>query len=113
RLWRDVVNAVAKEYPDISVEHGLVDSVAMRLVADPRSIDVLLTENLFGDILSDEAAVLVGSLGVLASASLGDGPALYEPIHGSAPTLAGRNVANPVGAMRSAAMLLQHTAGRA
>ncbi len=108
QLWREVVTEVAREYPDVALEHGLVDSVAMRLMTDPAGIDVLLTENLFGDILSDEAAVLPGSLGLLPSASLGDGPGLFEPVHGSAPTLAGRDLANPVGAIRSAAMLLRH-----
>ncbi len=108
RLWRETVNAVAAGYPDVALEHGLVDSVAMRLVQAPASIDVLLTENLFGDILSDEAGVLVGSLGLLPSASLGDGAGLFEPIHGSAPTLAGKDIANPVGAIRSAAMLALH-----
>lgn len=110
RLWRETVIAVAQEYPEIRLEHGYVDSTAMRLVSDPASVDVLLTENLFGDILSDEAGVLTGSLGVLASASLGDGPGLFEPVHGSAPSLAGRNVANPIGAIASMALLLRYTA---
>lgn len=108
RLWRETVQGMASEWSDVAVEHGYVDSVAMRLVTEPRGIDVLVTENLFGDILSDEAAVLTGSLGLLPSASLGDGPGLFEPVHGSAPPLAGRDVANPVGAIRSAAMLLRH-----
>jgi 3-isopropylmalate dehydrogenase len=108
QLWRETVTALAGEYPDVEVEHLYVDYAAMRLVADPGSIDVLLTENLFGDILSDEAAVLVGSLGLLPSASLGDGPGLFEPVHGSAPGIAGRGIANPIGAIASAAMLLRH-----
>jgi 3-isopropylmalate dehydrogenase len=108
QLWRQVVTAVAVEYPEVVVEHIYVDYAAMRLVSDPASIDVLLTENMFGDILSDEAAVLAGSLGLLPSASLGDGPGLFEPIHGSAPPLAGQDVANPVGTILSAALLLRH-----
>jgi len=111
QLWRETVTRLAREYPEVTVEHIYVDYAAMRLVADPASIDVLLTENMFGDILSDEAAVLVGSLGLPPSASLGDGPGLFEPIHGSAPTLAGRNVANPIGAIGAAAMLLRHGLG--
>jgi 3-isopropylmalate dehydrogenase len=107
QLWRDTVTRLAAEYPDVTVEHAYVDYAAMRLVADPASIDVLLTENLFGDILSDEAAVLTGSLGLLPSASLGDGPGLFEPIHGSAPKIAGQGIANPIGAIASAAMLLR------
>ncbi len=108
QLWREVVSRLAPEYPDVEVEHIYVDYAAMRLVADPASIDVLLTENMFGDILSDEAAVLSGSLGLLPSASLGPGPGLFEPIHGSAPTIAGKDIANPIGAIASAAMLLRH-----
>lgn len=108
QLWRDTVSRIAAEYPDVAVEHLYVDYAAMRLITDPRSIDVLLTENLFGDILSDEAAVLAGSLGMLPSASLGDGPGLFEPVHGSAPDMAGRGVANPIGAIASAAMLLRY-----
>ena len=108
QLWRETVTRLAREYPEVTLEHSYVDYAAMRLVTDPVSIDVLLTENMFGDILSDEAAVLVGSLGLLPSASLGDGPGLFEPVHGSAPTLAGRNVANPIGAIGAAAMLLRH-----
>jgi 3-isopropylmalate dehydrogenase len=107
QLWRDTVTALAAEYPDVTLEHIYVDYAAMRLVADPGSIDVLLTENMFGDILSDEAAVLVGSLGLLPSASLGAGPGLFEPIHGSAPGIAGQGIANPIGAIASAAMLLR------
>jgi 3-isopropylmalate dehydrogenase len=99
---------VAAEYPEVQLEHLYVDYAAMRVVSDPAAIDVLLTENLFGDILSDEAAVLVGSLGMLPSASLGQGPGLFEPVHGSAPDLAGRGVANPIGAIASVAMLLRY-----
>ena len=111
QLWRQVVTEVALEFPDVAVEHIYVDYAAMRLVSDPATIDVLLTENMFGDILSDEAAVLAGSLGLLPSASLGDGSGLYEPIHGSAPPLAGRDVANPIGTIASVAMMLRHSFG--
>jgi 3-isopropylmalate dehydrogenase len=111
QLWRDTVSRLGAEYPDVRLEHLYVDYAAMRLISDPSSIDVLLTENLFGDILSDEAAVLVGSLGLLPSASLGDGPGLFEPVHGSAPNLAGRGVANPLGAIASAALLLRFALG--
>ena len=108
QLWRETVTRVAREYPDVTLEHLYVDYAAMRLVAKPAAIDVLLTENLFGDILSDEAAVLTGSLGLLPSASIGDGPGLFEPVHGSAPDIAGKGIANPLGAIASAAMLLRH-----
>jgi 3-isopropylmalate dehydrogenase len=108
QLWRETVTRVAAEYPDVRLEHLYVDYAAMRLVANPAAIDVLLTENLFGDILSDEAAVLSGSLGLLPSASIGDGPGLFEPVHGSAPDIAGRGIANPLGAIASAAMLLRY-----
>ena len=108
QLWRDTVTRLGADYPDVRLEHLYVDYAAMRLISEPSSIDVLLTENLFGDILSDEAGVLVGSLGLLPSASLGEGPGLFEPVHGSAPNLAGRGVANPIGAIASAAMLLRH-----
>lgn len=112
QLWRDTITAVAAAHPGITVEHQLVDSFAMKLVEAPTSIDVVLTENLFGDILSDEAAVLATSLGMLPSASLGEsGPGLYEPVHGSAPGIAGSGRANPVGAILSVAMLLRHSAG--
>jgi 3-isopropylmalate dehydrogenase len=112
-LWRETVSEVAAEFPEVSVEHALVDSFAMRLVQHPRDIDVVVTENLFGDILSDEAAVLTGSLGLLPSASLGlDGPGLYEPVHGSAPEIAGMDRANPYGAILSVALLLRHSAQR-
>jgi 3-isopropylmalate dehydrogenase len=108
QLWRETVTRLGREYPDVRLEHLYVDYAAMRLVADPATLDVVLTENMFGDILSDEAAVLVGSLGLLPSASLGTGPGLFEPIHGSAPTIAGHGVANPIGAIASAAMLLRY-----
>jgi 3-isopropylmalate dehydrogenase len=110
RLWRSTVNRVAADYPDVKLEHQLVDSMAMLLLARPASYDVVVTENLFGDILTDEAAALAGSLGLLPSASLGESRrGLYEPIHGSAPDIAGRNLANPMGAILSAALLLRHS----
>lgn len=113
-LWRDVVAGLAGEYPAVTLEHALVDSFAMRLVQRPGDIDVVVTENLFGDILSDEAAVLAGSLGLLPSASLGEsGPGLYEPVHGSAPEIAGLDIANPYGAILSVALLLRHSLLRA
>ena len=108
QLWRECVTRIAGEYPDVALEHLYVDYAAMRLVSDPTSFDVLLTENLFGDILSDEAAVLAGSLGLLPSASLGEGPGLFEPVHGSAPDIAGQGRANPLGAIGSVAMLLRY-----
>ena len=108
QLWRDTVTRLGREYPDVRLEHLYVDYAAMRLVAEPASLDVVLTENMFGDILSDEAAVLVGSLGMLPSASLGTGPGLFEPIHGSAPGIAGQGIANPIGAIASAGMLLRY-----
>jgi 3-isopropylmalate dehydrogenase len=108
QLWRETVTAVARAFPDVRLEHSYVDTAAMRLVSDPASLDVVLTENMFGDILSDEAAVLAGSLGLLPSASLGDGPGLFEPVHGSAPPLAGRDVANPLGAIATIGLLLRH-----
>ena len=112
RLWRNVVQRIAPEYRDVKVEHQLVDSMAMLLLTQPGRYDVVVTENLFGDILTDEAAALAGSLGLLPSASLGEGKrGLYEPIHGSAPDIAGQCVANPTGAMLSAAMLLRHSLG--
>ena len=110
RLWRSTVQRLAPEYPDVTVEHQLVDSMAMLLLTRPNAYDVVVTENLFGDILTDEAAALAGSLGLLPSASLGEGRrGLYEPIHGSAPDIAGKGVANPVGAILSAALLLRHS----
>src|SRR3989449_2720552 len=108
QLWRETVTTVGRDYPDVRLEHLYVDYAAMRLVTDPAAFDVLLTENMFGDILSDEAAVLVGSLGLLPSASLGAGAGLFEPVHGSAPDIAGKGVANPIGAIASAAMLLRY-----
>lgn len=111
RLWRRVVTEMAPAYPDVTLEHMYVDAAAMALVRDPASIDVLLTENLFGDILSDEAGAICGSLGLLPSASLGDGAGLFEPVHGSAPTIAGRDIANPIGAIASMAMLLREGLG--
>ena len=112
RLWRSTVNRLAPSYPNVTVEHQLVDSMAMLLLTQPSRYDVVVTENLFGDILTDEAAALAGSLGLLPSASLGEGKAgLYEPIHGSAPDIAGQGVANPVGAMLSGALLLRHSLG--
>ncbi|GAB4527305.1 MAG: 3-isopropylmalate dehydrogenase [Anaerolineae bacterium] len=112
RLWRRTVNTVATEYPDVEVEHILVDACAMYLTRRPQSFDVILAGNMFGDILSDEAATLAGSLGMLPSASLGEGNrGLYEPIHGSAPDIAGKGIANPIGTILSAAMLLRHSLG--
>jgi 3-isopropylmalate dehydrogenase len=116
RLWREVVSGVhSREFPHVQLEHVLVDNAAMQLVSTPRHFDVILTENMFGDILSDEAAMLTGSIGMLPSASLGDsrpdgrpGPGLFEPVHGSAPDIAGRGVANPLAMFLSAAMLLRH-----
>src|SRR5204862_2146920 len=108
QLWRETVTRVGRDYPDVRLDHSYVDAAAMRLVAEARAFDVRLTENMFGDILSDEAAVLVGSLGLLPSASLGEGPGLFEPVHGSAPSLAGKDVANPIGAIATVALLLRH-----
>mgnify|MGYP000315359828 CR=1 FL=1 len=110
RLWRDVVTRVGREYPHIALEHLHVDACAMHLLTNPKQFDTILTENLFGDILSDEAAAFTGSLGMLPSATLGGTVDLYEPVHGSAPELAGKNVANPIGAIASAALLLRYTA---
>lgn len=107
RLWREVASAVGRDYPDVGLDHMYVDNCAMQLVKDPGQFDVLVTENMFGDILSDQASVLSGSLGMLASASLGGGTALYEPAHGSAPDIAGRQLANPIASILSAAMLLR------
>jgi 3-isopropylmalate dehydrogenase len=111
RLWRDVVTEVSRDYPDVDLRHALVDSCAMDLVRKPNIFDVVLTPNLFGDILSDEASVLAGSIGILPSASIGTGPGLYEPIHGSAPDIAGRGIANPLGAIASAAEMLRRSLG--
>lgn len=110
RLWRAVVNEVAKDYPDVTVEHMLVDNCAMQLVKDPAQFDVILTENMFGDILSDEASMVTGSIGMLSSASLNDTKfGLYEPSHGSAPDIAGRDIANPIATVLSAAMMLRYS----
>ena len=114
RLWRDVATRVFREeFPELAVEHLLVDAAAMHLLSRPADFDVMVTENMFGDILTDEASMLAGSMGLLPSASLGDGsgPGLYEPIHGSAPDIAGHGVANPCGTILSAAMLLRHSCG--
>jgi 3-isopropylmalate dehydrogenase len=111
QLWRRTVIRIAKDYPDVALDHMYVDACAMHLISSPTRFDVILTENLFGDILSDEAAVITGSLGMLASATIGGAVDLYEPVHGSAPDIAGRGVANPLGAIASAAMLLRHSAG--
>jgi 3-isopropylmalate dehydrogenase len=114
RLWREVVSRVhSEEFPNVELEHLLVDNAAMRLIAAPRHFDVILTENMFGDILSDEAAMLTGSIGLLPSASLGgDGPGLFEPVHGSAPDIAGQGIANPLAMILSAALLLRHGLAR-
>jgi 3-isopropylmalate dehydrogenase len=111
RLWREVVTGVARDYADVALDHMYVDSCAMKVALAPSTLDVVLTENMFGDILSDEAGAVVGSLGLLPSASLGDGTGLFEPVHGSAPDIAGKNIANPIGAIASAAMLLRHALG--
>jgi 3-isopropylmalate dehydrogenase len=109
RLWREVVERLAGDYPEVELEHMLVDNAAMQLVSSPARFDVILTENMFGDILSDESAMLTGSLGMLPSASLGaDSPGLFEPVHGSAPDIAGRGIANPLATVLSAAMMLRH-----
>jgi 3-isopropylmalate dehydrogenase len=110
RLWRSVVTEVGREYPDVRLSHMYVDACAMRLATEPTHFDVILTENLFGDILSDQAAALAGSIGMLPSASIGGAVDMYEPVHGSAPDIAGQGIANPFGAIASAAMLLRHTA---
>ena len=110
RLWRSVVEEVAKDYPDITLEHMLVDNCAMQLVRDPKQFDVILTENMFGDILSDEASMVTGSIGMLSSASLNETKfGLYEPSHGSAPDIAGQNKANPIATILSAAMMLRYS----
>lgn len=109
RLWRDVVARIGRSYPDVELEHLYVDNCAMQLIEKPTRFDVVLTNNMFGDILSDEAAALTGSIGLLPSASLGERTALYEPVHGSAPDIAGRNRANPVAAIASAALMLRYS----
>jgi 3-isopropylmalate dehydrogenase len=113
QLWRQTVSRVAAEYPQVALDHLYVDAAAMHIIANPRRFDVILTENLFGDILSDEASVIAGSLGMLASGTVGGAVDLYEPVHGSAPDIAGKGIANPLGAIASAAMLLRQTAGLA
>ena len=110
QLWRQTVTRVGESYPDVTLNHLYVDACAMHLITNPRLFDVVLTENLFGDILSDEAAVITGSLGMLASATVGGEVGLYEPVHGSAPDIAGAGIANPCGAIASAAMMLRHSA---
>jgi len=109
RLWREVVTHVGREFSDVQLSHMYVDSAAMSLVLKPTEFDVVLTENMFGDILSDQAGGVVGSLGLLASASIGGPVGLYEPVHGSAPDIAGQNIANPLGAILSVALMLRHT----
>jgi 3-isopropylmalate dehydrogenase len=110
RMWRQIAGQIGKENPDVELEHVLVDTAAMRLITGPAWLDVVVTENMFGDILTDEASVLAGSMGMLPSASLGEsGVGLYEPIHGSAPDIAGRGIANPIGTILSTAMLLRHS----
>ena len=109
QLWRKTVNRIAKSYPDIDLEHMLVDNCAMQLTRNPRQFDVILTENMFGDILSDEAAMLTGSIGMLPSASLGHSTGMYEPVHGSAPDIAGKNVANPLATLASTALMFRYS----
>jgi 3-isopropylmalate dehydrogenase len=112
RLWRQIATDIATKNSDVAIEHMLVDTAAMRLITSPASFDIMVTENTFGDILTDEASVLAGSMGMLPSASLGDkGPGLYEPIHGSAPDIAGKAIANPIGSILSSAMMLRHSLG--
>jgi 3-isopropylmalate dehydrogenase len=112
RLWRQIATAIGAANPGVALDHVLVDTAAMRLITHPSSFDVIVTENMFGDILTDEASVLAGSMGMLPSASIGDGgPGLYEPIHGSAPDIAGKGIANPVGTILSAALMLRHSLG--
>lgn len=111
QLWRETVTEVAKDYPDVTLEHLYVDNAAMQLVTNPKQFDVIVTGNIFGDILSDEASVLTGSIGLLASASIGEKYAIYEPIHGSAPDIAGQDIANPIATILSAAMMLRYSLG--
>jgi 3-isopropylmalate dehydrogenase len=109
RLWRETMIQINRDYPDVKLEHQYVDNCAMQLIRDPSQFDVIVTDNMFGDILSDEASVITGSIGMLPSASLGDRTALYEPIHGSAPDIAGKDLANPIAAILSAAMMLRYS----
>lgn len=109
RMWRKTVNEIAKDYPEVKLNHMFIDNAAMQLIRDPKQFDVVLTGNMFGDILTDEASQICGSLGLLPSASLSDNIGLYEPVHGSAPDIAGKNIANPLASMLSAAMLLRHS----
>ena len=112
RLWREVVTKVAEDYPEVTLNHMYVDNAAMQLIRNPKQFDVIVTENMFGDILSDEASMLTGSLGMLPSASLGkENPGLYEPVHGSAPDIAGQDKANPIATIMSVAMMLRHSGG--
>ncbi|MFZ3590017.1 3-isopropylmalate dehydrogenase [Bacillus sp. DJP31] len=113
RVWREVANRLSHEYPEVELNHMLVDNAAMQLIKNPAQFDVIVTENMFGDILSDEASVITGSIGMLPSASIGEGsgPGLYEPIHGSAPDIAGENVVNPIGTFSSVALMLKHSLG--
>jgi len=112
-LWRQVVKEVAKEYPDVELKHLYADACAMKVIENPRQFDVILAGNIFGDILSDLSSVLAGSIGMMPSASIGDGTfGLYEPIHGSAPDIAGKGIANPVGSIMSVAMMLDYSFGR-
>jgi 3-isopropylmalate dehydrogenase len=111
RLWREVIQALAPEYPDITVEHQFVDAAAMMLIKDPKRFDVVVTANLFGDILTDEASQIAGSMGMLASASVGDSTGVYEPIHGSAHDITGKGIANPLASVLSAALLLDISFG--
>ncbi len=112
RLWRRTVIEVAREYPEVELEHRFVDAASFELIAAPQRFDVVLADNLFGDVLSDELAAVAGGIGLLASASLGDGPGLFEPVHGSAPDVAGRGIANPTGALLTVALMLAHGLGR-
>ncbi len=109
QLWRKTVTRIAGDYPEIDLEHMLVDNCAMQLIRNPSQFDVILTENMFGDILSDEAAMLTGSIGMLPSASLGDGPGMYEPVHGSAPDIAGQDIANPLATLASVALMFRYS----
>jgi 3-isopropylmalate dehydrogenase len=111
QLWRATVIEVSADYPDVALEHQYVDAMAMHLMNQPRNYDVVLTENLFGDILSDESGVITGSLGMLPSATIGGKVNLYEPIHGSAPDIAGKGLANPFGAILTGALILRHSGG--